>query len=79
MRFDTYTERRGRGRVCIYIDPVEFLTPWITVESVVDAWNGGTPHQYYDTEVVELVAESLNCGTVDVDGVVSECYLIRNG
>ena len=61
-----YAERGEDGDV----GPVGFLESRIAVETVVDARDGGTPHQDDDSEVVELVAEPLHVWAVVADDVV---------
>jgi len=59
-----------------HIRPVQFLEPWVAVDTVVNAWDGGSPHQNYDAEVVKLIAEGLDLGTVIEDN--RECGYFDN-
>ncbi len=73
--------RLGYGSAGIWdghIRPVQFLEPWVAVETVVDAWDGGSPHQNYDAEVVKLNAKGLDLGTVIEDKMESGCLIIGN-
>ena len=47
----------GRGQ---YISPVDFLQEGVTVEAVVDGWNGRAPHEDYDAQIVELISQSID-------------------
>lgn len=41
------------------------------MEAIVNAGNGGSPHQNDNTKVVELIAEFLNVGAVIGDDVIA--------
>ncbi len=62
----------------VHIRPVQFLKPWVAVKTVVDAWDGGSPHQNYDAEVVKLNVKGLDFGTVIGDNMESRCLIIGN-
>lgn len=61
-----YAEYREDGDV----GPVDFLEWRIAVETVVDARDGGSPHQDDDSEVIKLVAEPLHVWAMVADDVV---------
>lgn len=60
----------AQGREDGDISPVDLLESSIAVESIINARNGGSPHQDYDSEIVQLVAEPLHLWTVVTDDVV---------
>lgn len=50
-----------------YIKPVNLLKLWITIEAIVYARNGRSPHQNHDTQIVKLVADFLYSGAMVCD------------
>ncbi len=46
------------ARACVpYIKPVYLLKLRITIEAIVYAGNGRSPHQNHDTQIVKLIAD----------------------
>ena len=52
------------------VGPIDLLESRIAVETIVDARNGRSPHQDYDSEIVQLVTETLHLWTVVADDMV---------
>lgn len=53
------------------IEPVYLLQSRVTVESVIDAWDGGSPHQNNDSEIVELISKLLYMRTMVTNDMIS--------
>lgn len=55
-------------RACVpYIKPVNQLKLQITIEAIVYAGNGRSPHQNHDTQVVKLIADFPYFGAMVCD------------